>query len=84
MSNAKAEMEAMLEAFRVEVPSHYSVCSLHAPKNDCVTFIRSEKYIDQLHALVAQGVSNVTVIAPPNLSLPVVSGVSYYLTEHVD
>lgn len=31
MSNVKAEMEAMLEAFRDEVPSHYSVCSLQAP-----------------------------------------------------
>lgn len=77
MSNAKAEMEAMLEAFRDEVPTHYSVCSLQAPKNDCVTFIRSEKYIDHLHALVNQGVANVTVIAPPNLVLPTVSGVSY-------
>jgi acetyltransferase-like isoleucine patch superfamily enzyme len=84
MSNAKAEMAAMLQAFRDEVPSHYSVCSLQAPKNDCVTFVRSEKYIDHLHALVNQGVANVTVIAPPNLVLPTVSGVSYYRTEHVD
>jgi carbonic anhydrase/acetyltransferase-like protein (isoleucine patch superfamily) len=84
MSNTRAEMYAMLEAFQAEVPAHYSICSLQAPKNDCVTFIRSEKYIDQLHALVRKGVSNVTVIAPPNLVLPAVSGVSYYLTEHVD
>lgn len=84
MSNAKAEMEAMLLALRNEVPSHYAVCSLQSPKNDCVTFLRSEKYIDHLHALVAQGVANVTVIAPPNLLLPTVGGVSYYLTEHVD
>jgi carbonic anhydrase/acetyltransferase-like protein (isoleucine patch superfamily) len=84
MSNAKAEMVAMLEAFRDVVPRHYSVCSLQAPKNDCVTFLRSEKYIDHLHALVAQGVANVTVIVPPDLVLPVVSGVSYYRTEHVD
>lgn len=84
MSDAKAEMAAMLEAFRGKVPSHYSVCSLQAPKNDCVTFLRSEKYIDHLHALVAQGVANVTVIVPPNLVLPTVGGVTYYRTEHVD
>jgi acetyltransferase-like isoleucine patch superfamily enzyme len=84
MSNAKAEMAAMLAAFRGEVPSHYSVCSLQAPKNDCVTFVRSEKYVDQLHAMVNRGVTNVTVIAPPDLVLPAISGVSYYRTEHVD
>lgn len=84
MSNAMGEMKAMLDAFLAEVPSHYSVCSLQAPKNDCVAFIRSEKYIDHLYALVAQGVSNVTVIAPPNLVLPTVAGLSYYRTEHVD
>jgi UDP-3-O-[3-hydroxymyristoyl] glucosamine N-acyltransferase len=84
MSNVKAEMEAMLEAFREEVPSHYSICSLQAPKNDCVTFLRSEKYIDQVHAMVDQGVVNVTVIAPSNAVLPTLSGVSYYLTDHVD
>jgi acetyltransferase-like isoleucine patch superfamily enzyme len=84
MSSAKAEMEAMLATFRNEVPSHYSVCSLQTPKNDCVTFIRSERYIDQLQAMVDRGVKNVTVIAPPNLALPTISGVSYYLTDHVD
>jgi carbonic anhydrase/acetyltransferase-like protein (isoleucine patch superfamily) len=84
MSSAKAEMEAMLAAFRNEVPSHYSICSLQAPRNDCVTFIRSERYIGQLHAMVGRGVKNVTVIAPPNLALPAIDGVSYYLTDHVD
>ncbi len=84
MSNAKAEMEAMLEAFLAEVPGHYSVCSLQAPRNDCVTFLRSAKYIDQLHAMVNHGVANVTVIVPPALVLPAVSGLSYYRTEHVD
>lgn len=84
MSSAKAEMEAMLAAFRNEVPSQYSVCSLQAPKDNCVTFIRSERYIDQLHAMVDRGVKNVTVIAPFNLVLPTISGVSYYLTDHVD
>jgi len=84
MSSAKAEMEAMLEAFRSEVPSHYSICSLQAPKNDCVTFLRSEKYIDTLHAMVDQGVRNVMVIAPSNVVLPAVNGLSYYLTDHVD
>lgn len=84
MSDAKAEMAAMLEAFRNEVPGHYSVCSLQAPKNDCVTFLRSEKYIDHLHAMVEQGVQNVTVIVPPTLTVPTISGVSYYSTDHVD
>lgn len=84
MSSARTEMEEMLAAFRNEVPGHYSVCSLQAPKNDCVTFIRSERYIDQLHAMIDRGVKNVTVIAPPNLVLPTISGVSYYLTDHVD
>ncbi len=84
MSDAKVEMAAMLDAFRSEVPSHYSVCSLQSPKNNCVTFIRSEKYIDHLHALVNRGVSNVTVIAPPSLALPAVEGLSYYRSEHVD
>ena len=84
MSSAKAEMAAMLAAFRSEVPSHYSICSLQAPKSDCVTFIRSKRYIDQLHAMADRGVKNVTVIAPPNLVLPTISGVSYYLTDHVD
>ncbi len=84
MSNAKAEMEAMLAAFLAEVPGHYSVCSLQDPKNDCVTFLRSEKYIDHLHAMANLGVANVTVIAPPNLVLPAVGGLSYYRTEHVD
>ena len=76
MANAKAEMEAILARFLAEVPSHYSVCSLQAPKNDCVTFIRSEKYIEQLHAMANQGFANVTVIAPPNLILPAVGGLS--------
>lgn len=84
MSNAKAEMEAMLAAFLDKVPNHYSICSLQAPRNDCVTFLRSDKYIDQLHAMVSQGVSNVTVIAPRNAVLPAFDGVSYYLTDHVD
>lgn len=84
MSSAKAEMEAMLAAFRNEVPSRSSVCSLQAPKDDCVTFIRSERYIDQLHAMGDRSVKNVTVIAPFNLVLPTISGVSYYLTDHVD
>lgn len=84
MSSAKAEMDAMLAAFRNEVPSHYSICSLQAPKSDCVTFIRSERYIDQLHAMAGRGVKNVTVIAPSSLVLPEISGVSYYRTEHVD
>jgi acetyltransferase-like isoleucine patch superfamily enzyme len=84
MSSAKAEMQAMLAAFRNAVPSHYSVCSLQAPKDDCVTFIRSERYIGQLHAMADRGVKNVTVIAPPSLALPTISGVSYYLTDHVD
>ncbi len=84
MSTAKAEMEAMLAVFRSEVPSHYSICSLQAPRNDCVTFIRSERYIGQLHAMAERGVRNVTVIAPPNLTLPQINGVSYYLTDHVD
>lgn len=84
MSIAKAEMEAMLAGFRSEVPGYYSVCSLQAPKNDSVTFIRSERYIGQLHAMGDQNIKNVTVIAPPNLALPTISGISYYLTEHVD
>jgi len=84
MSNAKAEMKAMLDAFRNEVPSHYSICSLQAPKNDCVTFIRNEKYIDHLRAMVDKGVANLTVIAPSNIELPRLTGVSYYLTDHVD
>jgi acetyltransferase-like isoleucine patch superfamily enzyme len=84
MSRAKAEMEAMLATFRNEVPSHYSVCSLQAPKNDCVTFIRSERYIEELHVMADRNVKNVTVIAPPNLVLPRINGVSYYLTDHVD
>lgn len=84
MSTAKAEMDAMLATFRNEVPSHYSVCSLQAPKDDCVTFIRSERYIDQLRAMSERGVKNVTVIASSNLVLPTISGVSYYLTDHVD
>ncbi len=77
-------MEAMLASFRNEIPSYYSVCSLQAPKSDCVTFIRSEKFIDQLRAIASQGIKNVTVIAPPNIALPAIDGVSYYLTEHVD
>ncbi|MES2281941.1 MAG: DapH/DapD/GlmU-related protein [Pseudomonadota bacterium] len=84
MSNAQAEMEAMLQAFRNKVPSHYSVCSLQAPKNESVAFLRSEKYIDHLHALVARGVVNVTVIVPPGMVLPTVDGITYYRTEHVD
>ena len=84
MSNAKAEMEAMLAAFRNEVPSHYSVCSLQSPKNDSVTFLRNEKYINQLYAMAESGVTNVTVIVPPDLVLPAVSGLSYYRTDHVD
>lgn len=84
MSSAKAEMDAMLATFRNEVPIHYSVCSLQAPRNDCVTFIRSEKYIHHLHAMADRGVKNITVIAPPNLALPTISDVSYYLTDHVD
>jgi len=84
MSTAKAEMDAMLAAFRNEVPSHYSVCSLQAPKSDCVTFIRSEKFIAQLRAIGDRGVGNIVVIAPPNMVLPSISGVSYYLTDHVD
>lgn len=84
MSSAKAEMEAMLAAFCSEVPSRYSVCSLQAPKNDCVTFIRSERFIDQLHAMADRDVKNVTVIAPANLVLPKIPGVSYYTTDHVD
>ncbi len=84
MSSAKAEMEAMLATFRREVPSHYSICSLQAPKSDCVTFVRNEKYADQLQIMADRGVKNVTVIAPPNLTLPTISGVSYYLTDHVN
>lgn len=84
MSNAKTEMEAMLKAFLNEVPSHYSVCSLQAPRNNCVAFLRSEKYINLLRAIVDRGVINVTVIAPPKVVLPTIVGVSYYVTEHVD
>jgi UDP-3-O-[3-hydroxymyristoyl] glucosamine N-acyltransferase len=84
MSNVKAEMEAILAAFLDEVPNHYSVCSLQVPKNNSVTFLRSEKYVDQLHDMVKLGASNITVIAPPNLMLPMVSGLTYYLTEYVD
>lgn len=84
MSNAKAEMDAMLEAFLAVVPGNYSVCSLQAPRHDCVTFLRSDRYLGHLHALVDQGVANVTVIVPPGLVLPEVHGVSYYRTEHVD
>lgn len=84
MSNARAEMEAMLEAFRGEVPPHYSVCSLQAPKSDSVTFVRNEKYLDSLRAMVDKGITNVTVIVPPSIALPTIGGVSYYVTEHVD
>jgi UDP-3-O-[3-hydroxymyristoyl] glucosamine N-acyltransferase len=84
MSSAISEMKKILNDFLAEVPSHYSICSLQFPKNDCVTFIRSEKYIDHLHALKVRRVSNLTVIAPPNLELPMIDGLTYYRTEHVD
>ena len=84
MSSAKAEMDAMLAAFRNEVPSHYSVCSLQAPKNDSVTFIRSERYVTQLRSMGDRGLKNITVIAPSSLVLPTISGVSYYVSDHVD
>jgi acetyltransferase-like isoleucine patch superfamily enzyme len=84
MSNAKAEMKSMLVTFRNEIPSHYSICSLQSPKNDCVTFLRSEKYIDQLYSISKSGVTNVTVIAPTNLVLPEIAGLSYYRTDYVD
>lgn len=84
MTSAQAEMDEMLAAFRNEVPTHYAVCSLQAPKSDCVTFIRSERFIGQLEAMVAQGIKNVTVIAPRHLKLPACEGISYYLTDHVD
>ena len=84
MSNTRYEMEAILAAFLDAVPNNYSVCSLQAPKNNCVTFLRSESYIEYLHAMVKRGISNVIVIVPPNLLLPMASGLSYYRTEHVD
>ncbi len=84
MSNTKYEMEAILAAFLDVVPKDYSVCSLQVPKNNCVSFLRSERYIEHLHAMVKRGISNMIVIVPPNLLLPMASGLSYYRTEHVD
>jgi acetyltransferase-like isoleucine patch superfamily enzyme len=84
MSNVKAEMESMLATFWNEVPSHYSVCSLQSPRNNCVTFLRSEKYIDQLYSMSNGGALNIIVIAPTNLVLPEITGLSYYRTEYVD
>lgn len=84
MLNAKVEMDAMLAALLHEVPNHYSVCSLQSPRNNCVTFLRSEKYIDLLYSMANSGVSNVIVISPLDLILPSVSGISYYRTAHVD
>ena len=84
MSSTKSEMLAMLKAFRSEVPSYYSVCSLESPKPECVSFLRSIEYLHLLYTLKSRNIANLVVIAPPNIELPVINGVTYYLSDYVD